>query len=95
MRNLSVGVGMRISAAAKRAPCGGLGGVIKADAMMVDVPLGAGGISWTVSVELSSCKVNRRSSDTNDIQMNRNTTALRMTYCIWRYVLAHCLSAEV
>lgn len=51
---------MRISAAAKVEFWGGLGGFIEAEAMMEDVPLGASGMRWTVSVELSSCSVKRR-----------------------------------
>lgn len=61
---------MRISAAAKIASCGGSGGVIETEAMMEDVPLGAAGMAWTESVELSSCSVNRRSSNKRDVGGN-------------------------
>ena len=93
MSNLLEGGGMRISAAAKIAPCREVGAV-EADAMMDDVPLGAGGILWTESVELSSCKVKSRSSDADEIQCS-TATVLEMTYYIQQYVLAHCLLAEV
>jgi len=58
---------MRISAAAKTAPCGGSGGVIETEAMIGDVALGAAGTHWTVSIELSSCSVKRRSSDKDEM----------------------------
>lgn len=56
------GAGMRISAAAKRAPVGGFGGVIVATPRNGDVPFGAGGTFWTVNVLSSSCRVYNSSS---------------------------------
>ena len=54
---LAVGVGMRISLAAKTAPSGGLGGVMVTFPRNGEVPLGAGGTAWTVKVLSSSCNV--------------------------------------
>lgn len=45
---------MRISAAANKAPAGGLGGVIDIVAIIEAVPLGAAGIACTERVDASS-----------------------------------------
>ena len=49
-----VGVGMRISAAAKRAPGGRLEGRMETLPMMGEVPFGKEGTDWTVRVDESS-----------------------------------------
>ena len=54
MEYSGVGVGMRISAAAKRAPGGGLEGRMETLPMMGEVPFGKEGTDWTVRVEESS-----------------------------------------
>lgn len=50
------GGGMRISAAAQTAPAGGGGsvGMIEAEEMILEVPLGKEGMASTVSVDASS-----------------------------------------
>lgn len=45
---------MRISAAAKRAPAGGLGGRMETLPRRGEVPFGKEGMDWTVRVEESS-----------------------------------------
>ena len=54
MEYYGVGVGMRISAVAKRAPGGGLEGKVGTLPMMGEVPFGKEGTDWTVRVEESS-----------------------------------------
>jgi hypothetical protein len=72
--------GMRISAAAQTAPAGGFAGMIEAVEMTEAVPLGAVGIFWTDSVDASSWRVYRRSSEKTVCQDTERGRIVR-THC--------------